>query len=144
MTKFPIIPPLLINANFIANFKEETDDFKVFANQCSSINSSSELLLNRVSIATSLLSTLNINESDILGILKSLDVKKFHGHDDTSIRMLDLSHKSILKPLKILFENCLRISRPMGKSKHNFNSSIRFYLERFVCPKTCIYYSQDH
>ena len=30
------------------------------------------------------------------------------GHDDISIRMLKLAHKSISKPLKLLFENCLR------------------------------------
>ena len=29
-------------------------------------------------------------------------------HDDISIRMLKLSQKSILKPLKLIFENCLR------------------------------------
>ena len=28
--------------------------------------------------------------------------------DDISIRMLKLSQKSILKPLKLIFENCLR------------------------------------
>ena len=72
------------------------------------INNHSKLPLNRDSITTSLLSSVNIKESDILNILKSLDANKAHGHDDISIRMLKLSHKSILKPLKLLFENCLR------------------------------------
>ena len=35
-------------------------------------------------------------------------ISKAHGHDDILIRMLKLSSKSILKPLKLLFENCLR------------------------------------
>ena len=48
-----------------------------------------------------------MKESDILIILKSVDVNNAHGHNDISIRMLKLSHKSILEPLKLLFENCL-------------------------------------
>ena len=35
-------------------------------------------------------------------------ISKAYGHDDILIRMLKLSSKSILKPLKLLFENCLR------------------------------------
>ena len=54
------------------------------------------------------ISLFNIKESDILNILKSLGANKAHGHNDISIRMLKLSHKSNLKPLKLLFENCLR------------------------------------
>ena len=55
-----------------------------------------------------MLSSVDIKESDILNTLKSLDPNKAHGHDDISIRMLKLSQKSILKPLKLIFENCLR------------------------------------
>ena len=78
------------------------------ANQCSSINNNSKLPLNRAPITTSFLSSVNIKESEILNILKSLDVNKAHGHGDISIKIIRLSHKSILKPLKVLFENCLR------------------------------------
>ena len=55
-----------------------------------------------------MLSSIDIKESDILNILKSLDGNKAHGHDEISIRMLKLSQKSTLKPLKLIFENCLR------------------------------------
>ena len=55
-----------------------------------------------------MLSSVNIKESDILDILKYLDANKAHGHDNISIRILKLSHKLILKLLKLLFENCLR------------------------------------
>ena len=72
------------------------------------INDHSKLPLNRDSITTSLLSSVNIKESDILSILKSLDANKDHGHDDISVRMLKMSSKSILNPLKLLFENCLQ------------------------------------
>ena len=64
-----------------------------------------QVTVERDSVTTSLF---NIKESDILNILKSLGANKAHGHNDISIRMLKLSHKSNLKPLKLLFENCLR------------------------------------
>ena len=51
-------------------------------NQCSSINNNSNLPLNRAPITTSFLSFVNIKESEILNILKSLDVNKAHGHGD--------------------------------------------------------------
>ena len=46
-----------------------------------------------------LLSSVDIKESDILNILKSLDANKAHGHNDISIRMLKKSQKSLLKRL---------------------------------------------
>ena len=55
-----------------------------------------------------MLSSVDIKDLDILNILKSLDPNKAHGHDDISIRMLKLSQKSILKPLKLIFESFLR------------------------------------
>ena len=64
--------------------------------------------MDQAPYTTSLLSSVDIKESDILNILKSLDANKAHGRDDISIRMLKLSQKSILKPLKLIFENCLR------------------------------------
>ena len=64
--------------------------------------------MDQAPYTTSLLSSIDIKESDILNILKSLDANKAHGQDDISIRMLKLSQKSILKPLKLIFENCLR------------------------------------
>ena len=64
--------------------------------------------MDRAPYTTLLLSSVEIKESDILNILKSLDANKANGHGDISIRMLKLSQRSILKPLKLIFENCLR------------------------------------
>ena len=91
--KDPIIPPLLINDHFVTNFDEKANHFNdFFANQCSLINKNRKLLLNRASITTSLLSSVNIKELDISNILKYLDVNKVHGYDDISVKMLKLSH----------------------------------------------------
>ena len=106
--KIPIIPPLLINDQLVTNFNEKANNFnQSFSNQCSVIDKSSKLPLDQAPYTTSLLSSIDITEPDILNILKSLDANKAHGHHDISIRMLKLSQKSILKPLKLIFENCL-------------------------------------
>ena len=64
--------------------------------------------MDQAPYTTSLLSFVDIKESDILNTLKSLNAIKAHKHDDIPIRMLKLSQKSILKPLKLIFENYLR------------------------------------
>ena len=107
--KNPIIPPLLINDQLVTNFNEKANNFnEYFSNQCSVTDNSCKLPMDQALYTTSLLRSFDIKESDILNILKSLDVNKAHGHDDISIRMLNLSQKSILKPLRLIFENCLR------------------------------------
>ena len=64
--------------------------------------------MDQAPYTTSLLSSIDIKGSDILNILKSLDANEAHWHDHTSIRMLKLSQKLNLKPLKFIFENFLR------------------------------------
>ena len=88
-----------MNDHFVTNFNKKNNRFDNF------FVYSSKLLLNKVSITKSFISSVNIKESEILNILKSLDARKANGHGDISIRVLQLSHKSISKPLKLLFEN---------------------------------------
>ena len=98
MEKIPIIPPLLINDQLVSNFNEKEYFNKYFANQCSVIDNSSKLPTDQAPYTTSLLSSIDIKESDILNILKPLDANKAHGHENISIRILKLFQKSILKP----------------------------------------------
>ena len=82
----PIISPLLIDDHFVTNANKKANHFNdSFANHCSLINSSNKLALNRASITTSFSSSVNIKESDILDILKSLDVNKAYGYDDSQL-----------------------------------------------------------
>ena len=46
----------------------------------------------------------------LLKIIQSLDANKSHGYDGISIRMLKLRSPSIIKPLSIIFPNCLKSS----------------------------------
>ena len=40
--------------------------------------------------------------------MQSLDGNKAHGYDGISMRMLKLSSPFIIKPLSIIFQNCLK------------------------------------
>ena len=97
--KIPVIPPLHINDQLVTNFNKKANNFnKYFSNQCSVIDNSSKLPTDQAPYTTSLLSSIDIKESDILNILKPLDANKAHGHENISIRILKLFQKSILKP----------------------------------------------
>ena len=107
--KVPIIPPLLINDQLVTKFNEKNYSFDEYhSNQCSITDNSSKSPMDQAPYTTSLLTSLDIKESDILNIQKSLDANKADGYGDISIRMIKLSRKSILKPLKRIFENFLR------------------------------------
>ena len=81
--KIPIISPLLINGQLVTNFNEKANNLnQYFSNQCSVIDNSSKLPMDQAPYTTSLLSSVDIKESDILNILKSLDANKAHGHDE--------------------------------------------------------------
>ena len=46
----------------------------------------------------------------IIRIIRSLNINKAHGHDDISIRMLKICDLAIIKPLSIIFRNCINNS----------------------------------
>ena len=53
------------------------------------------------------LSSFQFNDQDILKIIRALHVNKAHGCDDISIRMIKICDQSIVKPLSIIYRNCL-------------------------------------
>ena len=42
-----------------------------------------------------------------MNIINALNINKAHGYDDISIRMIKLCGKSIVKPLSMIFNNCI-------------------------------------
>ena len=42
------------------------------------------------------LNSINFNEEEILKIIRALNIRKAHGHDDLSIRMIKICDKSLL------------------------------------------------
>ena len=54
------------------------------------------------------LSSLNINDDDIFATIKNLNPNKSHGWDNILVRMIKLCGKSIVYPLKLIFEASLQ------------------------------------
>ena len=95
-----------------------------FASQCSpAVNSST--LPNFCYKTQKRISGIEINEDDILLIIKNLNPNKAHGWDNIYIRMIQSSGKSIVKPLNYLSESSLTVGIfPEDWKKANF---IPFY-----------------
>ena len=64
---------------------------------------SSNALKSRV-----LLEDVDINREEVLNLIRSLDSKKAHGCDDISIAMIKICDASIVEPLCLIFEQCLK------------------------------------
>ena len=54
--------------------------------------------------------SLDFSNDEILKLIRSLNVLKAHGHDGTSIRMIKICDKYLVKPLIVLFQNSIKLS----------------------------------
>ena len=106
--KIPLIPPLFLGNEYVADFKKKAELFNsFFAKQGSLISNSSELPLNLHYATEKRLNTLSFSNNDIEKIMQNLDPNKAHGHDKISIRMIKICGKSICKPLQLIFSQCI-------------------------------------
>ena len=53
------------------------------------------------------LTSINFSGSDILKIIRSLDINKAHSHDDISVRMVKIRGDAMKKPLSITYKDCI-------------------------------------
>ena len=108
--KIPTVPPLLVNDIFVTDFKEKAGIFNsFFANQCNILDNSSNI--PEINYKTNKrISTINFSSSDLSKIIKELNPNKAHGHDNISIRMIQIYGDSIICPLKLIFETAIRSS----------------------------------
>ena len=98
-----MIPPLLINNEFISNFKTKANYLKSTAiSSDSSIPSSVNLATNET------VTNINFDEQLISKLIVVLNPNKAHGLDGLSICMLQMGSDSISKPLSIIFRSCLK------------------------------------
>ena len=106
--KFPVIPPLIVNDMLISNCTEKAvlfNDF--FVKHCSEIETSSILTLFNEVFEHSICDVATTNEA-ILNIIRALDPNKVHGWDEISVRMIRICDVSLLAPLSLIYENCLK------------------------------------
>ena len=97
-----------MNNKLISNFKEKANHFSdFFASQCTPVSNNSTLPFITTPITNANLSSISFNDQDFLNIIHSLDINKAHGYDHISIRLLKICGSSVVKPLSIIFKNCL-------------------------------------
>ena len=78
-----------------------------FAKQCTYIETGSNLPTHILRRTNESLNTINFTEDDILNVIRKLDPSKAHGHDQISIRMVQICDKAICKPLHLIFSSCI-------------------------------------
>ena len=104
------IPPILKENKFIVAAEEKCELFnEFFRKQCVVPITSSKLPdLNK----TTPLSIKNVifTEDDITKHIKKLNPNKSHGHDNLSIKIIQMFGQSISKPLFIIYSNCIKQS----------------------------------
>ena len=63
------------------------------------LKNNSVLPINQMFLTQSRLRTSDFNGNEILKIIRALKIHKVHGHDDISIRMIQICDRTISKPL---------------------------------------------
>ena len=89
-------------------FTEKADlsnDF--FANQCTPLPNNS-VLPSAITFKTqSRLSSINFGKEDIIKIIRNLNVRKVHGHENVSVGMLKICDSVLVEPLSLVYKNCI-------------------------------------
>ena len=102
------IPPLIHNNQFVVDFKELNKLFNsFFRKQCTHIENGSKLPTQISRRTNESFNTINLNEDNISSVMRNIDPNKAHGHDQISIRMLQICDKAICKPLHSIFSFCI-------------------------------------
>ena len=109
--KVPVIPPLLFNGAFVTDFEEKVKIFNYFfAKQCTLVSNNSVLPSEFTYMTEERIQSITFSESDVIKIIRTLDVNKAHGHDNISVRMIKLCINSVAHPLTLIFQNSMTAS----------------------------------
>ena len=102
-----ITPPILVNGELVSDFKQKANiSNNHFASLCTPIKNGSKLLSFSYKTEKRLTS-FDINDDDILLIIKNLNLNKAHGWDQFSIRMIKVCGNAISFPLKVIFKSMI-------------------------------------
>ena len=106
--KIPEIPPLMEDDIFVIDFASKAQIFnEYFILQCTTLDTGSEVP-NDLPVTTSQLQEFIISDDKVLEIIRNLIPNKAHECDGISVRMIKLCDESLITPLRLIFENCLR------------------------------------
>ena len=106
--KVPVIPPLLFNGAFVTDFEEKAKIFNsFFAKQCTLVSNSGALPSEFTYMTEKCIQSITFSESDLIKIIKTLDVNKAHGHDNILVRMIKFCTNPVAHPLTLIFQNSM-------------------------------------
>ena len=94
--------------SFVLDFESKAhifDDY--FVRQCTTIDTGGEVP-GQLLYSAPPLAKFQIAEEKILNIIRSLNPNKTHVWDDISVRMIKICDDSLVLPLELIFEHCLR------------------------------------
>ena len=109
-SKFPSIPPLLVNNTFVINSREKCNQFADFFSQQCKLVLNDSVLPNFHFLTTKRIETIAIQECEIISLIRNLNPNKAMGSDGISAHMLLICDLSIVLPLKLIFQNILESS----------------------------------
>ena len=103
-----MISPLFINNKLEQDFKLKANFLnKFFADKWTPIQNNSVIPNFIECESMDRLTSIIFNDKRILKIIRALDVKKAHGHDDISIWMIKLCNKSVIPAISLIYKNCI-------------------------------------
>ena len=89
--KIPLIPPLLHKNKLISDFREKANLFSnFFTSQCITYANNSTVPDIQSYETSSSLSSLDFKDDNINKLIRSLNIRKAHDHDDISIWMIQI------------------------------------------------------
>ena len=107
--KTPVIPPLFIDGKLVSDFKEKASRFnEFFSPLCTPLNNGSDCPSRPIFVTNETLSSFVSDDQGIIKIIRALNINKSYGQDYISIRMIKRCDSALVKPLSIMFNNCVR------------------------------------
>ena len=91
----------------MTNFQTKADIFNEFFVQQCSLNINDSTLPNPISRCSVYLKDIEIDPKKLLKIIRALDCNKAHGWDNLSISMIKICDAKVVKPLCLIFNQCL-------------------------------------
>ena len=92
----------------ISNFKSKVNLFnEFFASECTSSENSNFISNNQAYTTDTKIKSIKFNDDDFIKTIRNLDMNKTHDHDDITIWMIKICDYAIVKPLLMIFKNCI-------------------------------------
>ena len=102
------VPPLLKSGLFVTNIVAKANILNEYFVKMCSEKSTSSTLPSFIPRSRNDLVGLTITREVVIQLIRSLDSKKAHGCDEISIAMIKICDISIVEPLCLIFEECLK------------------------------------